>query len=527
MRKTAIIIGAGPAGLTAAYELVHKTDIKPVLIEATGSIGGISQTVDHKGNRIDIGGHRFFSKSARVMDWWQNILPLQGQPSRDDIVLHRRVPLSEAPNAPDPEKIDRVMLARHRVSRILYLRKFFNYPITLSFDTLSNLGFLQTMKVGISYIKTRLSPVKTIASLEDFFISRFGTELYETFFKSYTEKVWGVPCSKIKPEWGAQRIKGLSISKLLLNVAQRTFSRLFSADDSIDQKKTETSLIEWFMYPKFGPGQIWEEVARIIKDKGGEIHLGQEVVGLRHAGNAVTEIDVRDSGTGAVKKVRGDYFFSTMPVKDLIECIGNSAPTAVRRVAKGLQYRDFITVGLLLKKLKLKNGTKEKTVNNIIPDNWIYVQEKEVKIGRIQIFNNWSPYLVKDLNTVWMGLEYFCNEGDDLWNKSDGDFCAFAISELAAIGVIEKKDVLDSIVIRMKKTYPAYFGTYDDFSAIREYIDRFENLYLIGRNGMHRYNNQDHSMLTAMAAVENIVNNIKSKDNIWDINTEDDYHEDK
>jgi protoporphyrinogen oxidase len=531
-KKIAIIIGAGPAGLTAAYELLSKTDILPIVYEMTGDIGGISKTVNYKGNRIDIGGHRFFSKSDRVMQWWLNILPSQEAPAKDDIILGKNVsfhqaglqkPCRQKHEVQDPEKTDRVMLIRRRLSRIFFLRKFFNYPVSLNYKTFSQLGAIRIIKIILSYMKIQLFPIGHESSLEDFFINRFGKELYLTFFKDYTEKVWGVPCNRIKPEWGAQRIKGLSITKAVLHAIKSITSK----DSSITQKKTETSLIEQFLYPKFGPGQMWEEVAKIVKERGGEIYLMHRVIGLKSQNNEIVEIKVRDETTEDVKTQKGDYFVSTMPVKELIEAFEGSVPQEVQQVAQGLLYRDFMTVGLLLRKLKIRNDTKIKTLNNIIPDNWIYIQERDVKLARLQIFNNWSPYMVKDDNTVWIGLEYLCNEGDDLWNKSDSNFSKFAIDELSQIGIIDEEDVLDSIVIRMQKTYPAYFGSYDHFDVIRKFTDTLENLFLIGRNGMHRYNNQDHSMLTAITAVENIINNVKSKNNIWDINIEKEYHEEK
>ncbi|MFZ2146466.1 MAG: NAD(P)/FAD-dependent oxidoreductase [Sedimentisphaerales bacterium] len=521
--KTAIIIGAGPAGLTAAYELLDKTDIKPIIYEMTGDIGGISKTINYKGNRIDLGGHRFFSKSDRVMQWWENILPLQGVPARDDVVLGRDVPLSKKDNAPDPEKTDKVMLIRGRLSRIFFLRRFFDYPISLNLKTLSNLGLIRVIRIGLSYIKVRLFPIKNEESLQDFFLNRFGKELYLTFFKDYTEKIWGVPCDRIKAEWGAQRIKSLSVTKAILHAARGAVSR----DSSIAQKKTETSLIGQFMYPKLGPGQMWEEVAKLVKEKGGKIYLNHKVVGLKSKDNKIIEVKVRPQITGDIKTARGDYFFSTMPVRELIHSLGERVPQEIQKVAQGLMYRDFMTVGLLLRKLKIKNETKIKTLNDIIPDNWIYVQERDVKLGRLQIFNNWSPYMVKDRGTIWIGLEYFCTQGDNLWNKSDDDFTNFAVDEFAKIDIIEKRDVLDSIVIRMPKAYPAYFGTYDQFHLIRNFTDKIENLFLTGRNGMHRYNNQDHSMLTAMKTVENIINGVKSKNNIWSVNAEQEYHEEK
>lgn len=530
-QKIAIIIGAGPAGLTAAYELLDKTNIKPIILEKTGEIGGISKTVNYKGNRIDIGGHRFFSKSDRIMKFWQNILPLQGAPAQDDLILNRDVPTSNKCQiqklksgniteckAPDPEKTDKVMLNRYRVSRIYFLRKFFDYPVSLTLDTLKNLGFKRTFKIGFSYLSTVLTSPKPENSLEDFFINRFGRELYLTFFKDYTEKVWGVPCNEIKADWGSQRIKGLSIQKTIENALKSKFSN----DSNLTQKDVETSLIGQFMYPKLGPGQMWEELAARILENGGEIHLHQEVTRIETRDKYVTTVESRSAGN--TKNWNGNYFISTMPVKDLIQSFDN-VPLDVEDVADGLMYRDFITVGLLLNELKIKNKSKLKTINNLVPDNWIYIQERDVKIGRLQIFNNWSPYLVEDPNKVWIGLEYFCNEGDELWKMSQKDFTDFAVQELVKIGIIRQEDVLDSVVLKVEKTYPAYFGSYDHFNIIKEFTDVYENLYLIGRNGMHRYNNMDHSMLTAITTVENILNGVGSKDNIWNINAEEDYHE--
>lgn len=500
-QKTAIIIGAGPAGLTVAYELLDKTDIKPIIFEMTNDIGGISKTINYKGNRIDIGGHRFFSKSDRVMQWWQNILPLQTALSR---------------NGGDPEKADKVMLIRNRLSRIFFLRKFFNYPVSPNMNTITNLGFIRMLKIGLSYLQIRLFPIKEEKSLEDFFINRFGSELYLTFFKDYTEKVWGVKCNQIKPEWGIQRVKGLSVTKALTHA----LGQFLLKNSLLEQKKIETSLIEQFMYPKFGSGQMWETVARMVEEKGGKIFKRHKVAGIKYEGNRITEVQVRDENNNELKSQTSDYFFSTMPVKELINCFENKIPHDVHEIANGLAYRDLITVGLLLKKLKIKNETKIKTFNNLIPDNWIYIQERDVKVGRIQIFNNWSPYMVQNPENVWIGLEYFCSEGSSLWNMPDGDFIKFAINELSKIDIIEKDDVIDSTIIRVKNTYPVYCGTYDRFSVVRSFTDKFENLFLIGRNGMHRYNNQDHSMLSAMIAVENIINEIKTKDNIWNINIE-------
>lgn len=512
--KIAIIIGAGPAGLTAAYELLQHTDIKPVIFETSSDFGGISKTVNYKGNFIDIGGHRFFSKSERVMDWWKNILPIERIKSNEN--------QKEAyTDGPDPEKANRVMLVRTRLSKIYFLRKFFSYPVSLNFKTIKNLGFYRLIRIGFSYIFIKLFPVKDEISLEDFFINRFGEELYKIFFKDYTEKVWGVPCSNIKAEWGSQRIKGLSVTKALRH-AVRT---IFIKDKNIAQKKIETSLIDRFFYPKYGPGQMWKEVARQILEKGGEIYMQHEVVGLSLKSKTVEKVKVLNIITGKEISFEPDYVFSSMPVKDLINSMGENVPENVRSTANGLIYRDFITIGLLLDKLLIRNINQRQTKNDLVPYNWIYIQEPDVKVGRIQIFNNWSPYMLKDPEKVWIGLEYFCDEGDLLWSKSDKEIIELAINEIESIDIIDKKDVLDNVLIRMIKTYPAYFGTYDNFYQIREFTDKIKNLFLVGRNGMHRYNNQDHSMLTSMTAVENIINGIDSKDNIWTVNTEEEYHE--
>jgi protoporphyrinogen oxidase len=524
MSKTAVIIGAGPAGLTAGLELVRKTNIKPVILELSGTAGGISRTVEYKDNRIDIGGHRFFSKSGKVMNWWLEMFPLQGKPAKDDIVLGRDVYLSDKKEAPDPEIDDRVMLSRKRISRIFFKRRFFDYPVSMSMSTLKNLGFFNMIKISFSYIYSRVFPVKPEKSLEDFFINRFGRVLYRLFFKDYTEKVWGVPCGSIDPEWGAQRVKGVSVLKAI----EHGIKKLFKSDFSVSQEGTETSLIERFLYPKYGPGQFWEVCAEKIKSKGGEILFNMKAVRFLNERNNIRAVVCRDLVSGEEKIIEADYVLSGMPVKSLIRSFpGTAVPRNVREAAEGLKYRDFLTVGLLLRELKMKNSSGIRTVNNIIPDNWIYIQEKDVRMGRIQIFNNWSPYMVKDTDKVWIGLEYFCDEGDSLWNMGDEQLRGLAVEEAAKIGMIEENDVIDSVVVRSPKAYPAYFGTYNRLSEIRKFTDRFRNLFLIGRNGMHRYNNQDHSMLSAMTAVDNIVNGISDKDNVWGVNTEQEYHEKK
>lgn len=519
--KKAIIIGAGPAGLTAAYELLKRTDIQPIILERSSDIGGISKTVRYKGNGMDIGGHRFFSKSDRVMNWWMEIMPIDhgtGEPL--EITYRNRSREVQVPDRGGEKNSNLVMLVRDRLSRIYYRRNFFSYPISLDLDTLSKLGLVTVTKIMISYFYSRFFYTKKEKTLEDFFIKRFGKTLYETFFKDYTEKVWGKPCNQISAEWGHQRIKKLSISSAIKHAASNMLPKKKKAD--ISQKGTETSLIERFLYPKLGPGQLWEEVARQITEMGGEIHMNQRVVELDVANGQISAVVAENASDGGRTRHEGEYFFSTMPVKDLVNNLKTEIPADVQRIAGGLEYRDFITVGLLLKKLKVTNKDSTR-----IKDNWIYIQEPDVKIGRLQVFNNWSPFLVKDPDTVWMGLEYFCNEGDELWSMRDPDFISFAIDELHKINIIDKSDVLDSTLIRMDKTYPAYFGTYDEFHKVRQYLDGFTNLFLVGRNGMHKYNNSDHSMLTAMTAVDNIVAGNKSKDNIWEINTEQEYHESK
>jgi len=560
MPKRAIIIGAGPAGLTAALEFLRKTDVQPIVLEASQEIGGISRTIRYKGNRMDIGGHRFFSKSDRVMQWWMELMPpaetgdiaisYQGQQRVVEVPddIHEEPPLRglgplthepeqeepdeepaehtvvvEAPIAPESD--DLVMLIRPRKSRIYYLRKFFDYPIKLTGNTIKNLGPVRMVKIGASYVMSRVRPIKEEKSLEDFLINRFGRELYLTFFKSYTEKVWGTPCDKISAEWGAQRIKGLSLTTALKHFVRKTFTRskpkVEGAKDDVAQKGTDTSLIERFLYPKFGPGQLWEHVAEKVIAMGGEIHMGLKVEGIEATGNVVTSVEaVTESGERV--SFSGDYFLSTMPMRDLVRAMRVDVPGNVREVAEGLEYRDFITVGVLANKLDVTESDR-----TLIKDTWIYIQEPDVLLGRLQIFNNWSPYMVADPSKVWIGLEYFCYETDALWKMPDEELKQFAAKELEKIGILHTAEVLDAHVVRVPKTYPAYFGSYDRFDELRTWTDGFENLFLVGRNGMHKYNNQDHSMLTAMAVVDGIAAGGVDKSTLWSINTEQEYHEEK
>ncbi len=520
-KKQAVIIGAGPAGLTAAYELVTRTDYVVTILEATDQIGGISRTVNYKGNRMDIGGHRFFSKSDRVMDWWLQFLPLEqsAQGREIELTYHNRSKKISAHFADaNPKKTDKVMLVRNRLSRIFYLRKFFNYPIKLNWNTVRNLGLLRIVRIAWSYLLIRIKPIKHETSLEDFFINRFGTVLYRTFFKDYTEKVWGVPCEQIKPEWGAQRVKGLSVTKALWHALRSIVPR----DAGVRQKKTETSLIDRFLYPKLGPGQLWETVAHELEARGVTLLFNHPVKTIHWSPDSVWGVESAATSDSESQHWPADLVFSTMPVKDLIAGFEPKAPIEIKSVSDGLQYRDFIAVGVLLHKMKIR---PDRSNVQMVPDNWIYVQEADVKVGRIQVFNNWSPYMVNDPDKVWLGLEYFCDEGDALWMMQDQELLKLAIDELVKMGLAESEDLIDGTVVRMPKTYPAYFGSYEQFDTIRQFTDTIANLFLVGRNGMHKYNNQDHSMLTAMTAVDNLVAGLTDKGNIWAVNTEEEYHE--
>ena len=521
LMKNVVIIGAGPAGLTCAYSLLKENpEIKPIIIEESEFIGGISRTARFKENRIDIGGHRFFSKNDDVMALWQEILPLQSAPAKDDILLNRTHNYNST-NSANPEETDDVFLIRNRISRIYYRNRFFDYPISLKPQTFINMGFKNTFFAGVDYLK---SVVKKLPedSLENFYINRFGRTLYELFFEDYTEKLWGVHPKNISADWGAQRVKGLSISKVLLNALTKPFKK--------GSKNVETSLIEEYYYPKYGPGQMWEKLAEICVQKNADLKLNRKVVKINLNENNVKSVIVKNTDEksddfGKTEEIVCDYVVSSMPIKDLSEAI-EEFPEEEKEIATNLPYRDFITVGLLLKDLEIKNKTDIKTINNNVPDCWIYVQERNVKLGRLQIFNNWSPYMVDDFkNHIWIGLEYFCNENDEMWNMPPEKFIAFASDELEKIGIIKKENILDSFTTRVKKAYPAYFGSYKDFSKVRNYLDTVENLFCIGRNGQHRYNNMDHSMLTGMEAAKSILSGNSDKTSIWNVNTEKQYHE--
>ena len=448
--KKALIIGGGPAGLTAAYELLTKSDeYEVVVFEESEKFGGISRTVEHNGNRMDMGGHRFFTKVPEVNAWWDHMLPRQGAPSMDDLLLQRNVTLTAG--GPDPQTEDRVMLRRNRVSRIFFNRKFFDYPISLKPETFSNMGLLTTIVAGFSYLKAMLFK-REEKSLEDFYINRFGKKLYSMFFEHYTENLWGRHPSQIDPSWGAQRVKGVSVMAVLTNAIAKQFGK--------KDRKVETSLIEEFSYPKLGPGQLWDVTAEEIRKKGGTILTGAKVTKIHKDGdNKLTGVSYEQNGQEVT--MEGDIVISSMPIKDLVAGM-NDVPEGPAAIAAGLPYRDYMTVGVLIPHLNLENKTKFKTVGNIVPDNWVYVHDRTVQMGRFQIYNNWSPYLIRDLeHTVWMGLEYFCNEGDALWSMTDEEFAKLGIREMITIHLIDKEeDVMDYHVERVKKAYPAYFDTY-------------------------------------------------------------------
>ena len=515
--KTAVVIGAGPAGLTAAHELLARSnEWHVVVLEESSQVGGISRTVVHNGNRMDMGGHRFFSKVPEVNAWWDRMLPRQGSPSFDDKRLGR--PCTLADGGPDPEATDRVMLRRNRVSRILFNRHFFDYPISLKAETFMNMGLATTVMAGLSYMKAMLFKRKE-RSLEDFYINRFGRKLYGMFFERYTENLWGRHPSQIDPSWGAQRVKGVSILAVLKNAVAKVFGGR--------TRHVETSLIEEFSYPKLGPGQLWEVTADAVRARGGEIRMMAKVTGLKRGGAGGVTAVVYEQG-GECREEPADVVISSMPIKDLVAAM-DDVPDEPARIAAGLPYRDYMTVGVLVPKLLLANRTGIPTIGGIVPDNWVYVHDRTVKMGRFQIYNNWSPYLVKDIeHTVWVGLEYFCSEGDEMWSQDDASFARMAIGEMVTLGLVESADaVLDSHVERVKKAYPAYFDTYAEMDALKSWLDVIPNLFCVGRNGQHRYNNIDHSMCTAFEAVKAILAGSSDRSAVWSVNTEKEYHEGK
>jgi protoporphyrinogen oxidase len=467
--RKVLIIGGGPAGLTAAYQLA-KDEVASVVFEKDDLVGGISRTVNYKNYHFDIGGHRFFTKVSRVEEFWKEILADE-------------------------------LLSRNRLSRIYYNKRFFYYPLK-PLNALAGLGIWSSFKILTSYIYAHLFPSKEEETFEQWVCNRFGHRLYQTFFKTYTEKVWGIPCSEIRAEWAAQRIKGLSL-------LQAIKSSLIKPRVNGDKKKVITTLIDRFDYPKYGPGMMWQAVANRIQANGGDVRMNADVEGIVWNGPRIEALEVRLNGK--VERVEGTEFISSMPVQELIRKFKPSVPEEVRQAADNLHYRDFLTVALIVNK------------RDLFPDNWIYIHDPDVKLGRIQNFKNWSPYMVPDQQKTCLGLEYFCFEGDGLWTMPDADLIELGTRELEILGLVDGKDVEDGKVVRMPKAYPVYDSHYrESLQIIRDFLNSIENLLPIGRNGLHKYNNQDHSMLTAMLAVENIQG---ATHDLWEVNEEQEYHE--
>ena len=458
--RRAIIIGAGPAGLTAAYELVTRTDIQPVIIEASADFGGLSRTVNYKGNRLDIGGHRFFSLSDRVMKWWLNILPLDPSAGVDHEIRYqgasRRV--TESRQGPVPPDLKKVMLLRPRKSRIYYGGRLFDYPISLKLDTFRKLGIARSLHILVSYLRSAAFPDLPEDSLEKFIINRFGRQLYRMFFQSYTEKVWGTPCSQISAEWGAQRIKGVSIRSAVSHAVRDAFSQLRIGGA---RQVKHVSFADQFLYPRLGPGQMWEEVARLVEAAGGTFLMKTRLHGIHTDGSTVVGVE-SVSEDGQTRYLEGDILISTIPVGELVGAFVKRPPANVMEVSEGLRYRDFITVGLLVRRLGESLGSD----GSPVLDNWIYIHEPGVKLGRLQFFNNWSADLVSDPARVWLGLEYFCAENSELWRMSDTEMIQLGAEELRRLGIIAEGDVLDGTVVRVPKAYPAYVGSYHRFAEI-------------------------------------------------------------
>ena len=464
VNRQVIIIGAGPAGLTAAYELV-KQDIRPIVLEKLDKVGGIARTENYKGYHFDMGGHRFFTKSMQVNRFWHDVLG-------DEFLL------------------------RPRLSRIYYNRKFFHYPLR-PMNALSKLGIWQSSLVGLSYLRWQLFPYKNEDTFEQWVTNRFGQRLFRIFFKSYTEKVWGISTSELNAEWAAQRIKDLDLKAAVLNMF-------------IKPKNTIKTLIEEFHYPSRGPGMLWERVKAKVETAGAEVRMNNQVSRINRNGSRIESVDVLNNGRNEV--FHGTDFISSMPVTEFVNKLSPPPPTYVLEAAIKLSYRDFLTVCLILDK------------ENLFEDNWIYIHDPNVKVGRIQNFKNWSPEMVPDSTKTSLGLEYFCNEGDDLWNATDEALVEMGKREIEQIGLAKYTDVIDGVVFRVEKSYPVYDTNYREYlEVLRKYIDSLENFQTIGRNGLHRYNNQDHAMLTGMLSVRNLING--EKHNLWEINAEQEYHE--
>ena len=530
--KKICIIGAGPAGITFADKLLQLGgDFKIDIYEKSSYIGGISKTVEYKGNRIDIGGHRFFSKSDEVMKWWANKFPLalgnDEYSNGINITYHNQKKSIQGFRLAEKSDIDsgKIMLLRKRKSRILYERKLYDYPLKLNYKTISNIGIFRMISVIKSYLYSKFNKAKP-DNLEEFIISKFGQKLYSMFLNLILKK-YGVKNRKIFLQIGAQRIKVFQLEKyyILQKLCQDSQKNLI-----MKYLKRKLKLpYRKVLYLKFGPGQMWECVAEELTSKGVKILFNHEINSLKFDTKKknLKSVEYRKTNGDFVEK-EYDFVISTMPINELINGIKdekNLSPFSknVYNDALKLPYRDFITVGILLNKLSGPNS-------EILDDNWIYIQEKDVKVGRIQIFNNWSPYLCSDTDKFWIGLEYFCNQNDEFWNKKDNEIISMAKNELEKLKLAKNENILDAVILREKKTYPAYFGTYKNFNLIKKEINLVGNLFCIGRNGMHKYNNQDHSMLTALRAAELVHKNnldISAKEKLWLINTEEEYHEQK
>ncbi len=472
-----VIAGAGPAGLTAAYELTRHGSSCVVLESESALVGGISRTDQYRGYRFDIGGHRFFSKSAEINLLWREILG------------------------------DDQFITRKRLSRIYYNRKFFHYPLK-PVDAFCKLGPVKAVRILASYVASRVRPIQPERSFEDWTVNRFGRVLFDMFFKTYTEKVWGMSTKEISADWAAQRIKGLDLTKTVLNALFSGWGKKISGQTKGEVIKT---LIDTFQYPRLGPGQMWEAARDKVRAGGNAVHLDRKVTRIEHDGASVKALITTDS-QGRTSRYVGDHFVSTLPIRALIAAMIPAAPPEVVKAAESLRYRDFLTVVLILDRPET------------FPDNWIYIHEPDVRVGRIQNFKNWSPDLVPDPSKSSLGLEYFCFEGDDLWTMSDADLIALGRREVDAIGLGKSADVVDGCVVRMPKAYPVYDDVYQDhLQVIRGWLGNFANLELAGRNGMHKYNNQDHSMMTALLAARNILG--IGQFDTWKVNTDAQYHE--
>lgn len=534
-KKHIVVVGAGPAGISFSDRLLELSDeFRITILEKSQYIGGISKTVNFQGNRIDIGGHRFFSKSDEVMHWWAQKFPVSIEGNTEDFELKYQGNTKSIPNgfriaSEKEQESSNVLLLRDRKSRIIHEKKLYDYPLKMNKKTLSNIGTLRLIQVSMSYIKSKLKSSEP-RNLEEFIISRFGKTLYKMFFESYTEKVWGRHPSEISAEWGAQRIKGLSIRKILQDIASKTFSKLKKEEQvDISQKNVETSLIEKFLYPKYGPGQIWEFVAKELEQRECvTIHMRSNLTGIEVDTQSNTTKVIYSNSEGESKELDCDFVISTMPISHLVESLsidekGKELSRSTFNSAKKLPYRDFLTVGILLRDFHGPNREE-------LDDTWLYVQEPNVKVGRIQIFNNWSPYMVEKEEYKWVGLEYFCQEGDTLWSMNKNELINLGLQELCELGLCNQSDFLKGTVLKEEKTYPAYFDSYADIENIKKELIQIKPLFLIGRNGMHKYNNQDHSMLTAFRTAEIIASgniDYKLKESVWDINTEQEYHETK